>query len=191
MSFITWLDAETNGTDPSLGKKLLQVACLITDEKFNIVSDGFERKVFYTEDEVKNLKENTNDFVLEMHNKTDLWNKLTTEGQLLSVIDKELFEEISKFSPEPGKTRLGGNSITLDRNFVRAFLPKSFEQLSHQSYDMTSVSGFLRLCDPKFGSYEKKLAHDALEDIQESIDEAKFYYKKISRLRELGLRPTA
>lgn len=171
---IVWIDTETTGLHPNQGHKLLQVACIITDSEFNPLHDGFEMKVHYGVDESNRLKnEVANDYVRNMHEQTGLWEKISQEGFALEQVDSALLEYIKEYAPEAGVSRLGGNSITLDRNFLEVSLPEVFGHLSYQSYDMTSVSGFLEVVSNTFARYDKQSTHEALDDIKESIAEAK------------------
>ena len=168
---ITWVDVETGGLDESRDK-LFEVAVLVTDRNLNILDpNGFNMVVHFTEEEVQRLRTEVSPFVNEMHAKTGLWDRLPT-GIPLEEVDARLHEYISQFS-EPKTSYVGGNSITLDRNFLRAYLPQSFNHLAYRSIDVSTVGG---LAKAWFGqSYEKKYLHAAFSDIMESIEELRFY----------------
>lgn len=182
MPNIIWIDVETTGIN-ARSNSLLQVACLVTDKNLNILNEGYEAKVHYREDAVKDMKKITTPFVVEMHEKTNLWDALPVEGKSLNVIDDELLAEIKKYVPEPNTARLGGNSITLDRNFLQANLPKTFAHLHYRSYDISSIAGFFEMFT-KVSGYQKQATHEALSDIKESIAEARYYADHLKRYRE-------
>lgn len=168
---ITWVDVETGGLDES-NDKLYEVAALVTDRNLNILDpEGFNMVVYYPKEDIESLRNASVPFVQDMHGKTGLWEKLPN-GTPLAEVDAKLYEYISQFS-EKSASRLGGNSITLDRNFLRANLPQSFGHLSYQSIDVSSIAG---LAQAWYGvGYEKKLLHSAFSDIMESIEELRFY----------------
>lgn len=174
---ITWVDVETGGLDENTDP-LLEVAALVTDRNLNILDpDGFNMVIHYPQEQVASLKAACNPYVQEMHEKTGLWERLP-DGTPLEQVDSKLHEYISQFS-EPGKSYLGGNSITLDRNFLRAYLPTSFGHLSYRSFDVSTVAG---LAQAWYGvKYEKKLLHAASSDIMESIEELRFYRENIMK----------
>lgn len=177
---IIWVDVETTGINPSK-EHLLQVACLITDGDLNILNDGYEAKILYPETEMNAMRSKAIPYVQEMHDKTDLWQQCVAQGVPLVEAEDGLLAEIRRFIPENEKPRLGGNSITLDRNFLSAYMPRVLSALHYRSYDMSSVSGFLALtADVPF--YEKNSTHDAFDDIIESINEAKYYASILRKL---------
>lgn len=168
---ITWVDVETGGLDES-NDRLYEVAALVTDRNLNILDpEGFNMVVHYPKEEIESLRNASVPYVQEMHDRTNLWERLP-EGTPLAEVDKKLHEYISQFS-KAGTSRLGGNSITLDRNFLRANLPASFGHISYRSIDVSSIAG---LANAWYGvAYEKKLLHSAFSDIKESIEELRFY----------------
>lgn len=172
---ITWIDTETGGLDESTDK-LFEVAALVTDRNLNILDpEGFKMVVHFPAEEVTSLRAAAHPVVQEMHDQTGLWDRLPT-GTPLTEVDAKLHEYISQFS-EPRTSWLGGNSITLDRNFLRANLPKSFGHLSYRSWDVTTLAG---VAQAWYGvSYEKKRLHSAFSDIMESIEELRFYRETI------------
>lgn len=169
-----WIDVESTGKDPSDGSRLIQVACIITDGDLNEVSEGFEMKLYYSKDEVAEMYAVTDPYVQNMHTVNGLWNALPTEGVPAAEVEAKLLAELKRYIPEAGMAELGGNSITLDRNFLRAELPSVLDYLSYRSYDMSSVSKHYD-DNTDIPRFQKKLAHDALEDIRESIAEARYY----------------
>jgi oligoribonuclease len=169
---IVWLDVETNGIDAQ-ENYLLEVAALVTDIDLNIVdAEGYQAVVKYNPSEVDLVQSMTNDYVLNMHSKTGLWRKLPS-GKPLAQIDDELLAYISHYVPTANTAPLGGNSITLDRNFINFNLPKASNHIHYRSVDVTSIAILANAW--KGLRYEKKTVHSAFSDITESIDELKFY----------------
>ncbi len=168
---ISWIDVETCGLDES-SDALLEVAALVTDRNLNILDPaGFNMVIQYSKEQAAALRSGANSYVQNMHDTTGLWEKLP-QGVPMTEVDEKLHEYLSQFS-EKGASWLGGNSITLDRNFLRKNLSDSYSHLSHRSIDSTTVGG---LASAWFGiSYEKKYSHSAFSDITESIEELRFY----------------
>lgn len=181
---IAWIDVETNGVDAEQDV-LLEIACLITDSELNILDEeGFSACVYYSPEEVSRIVNRTSEFVINMHNQTNLWNRVSTEGISLPILESSLLAYMKKFIPEPKTARLAGNSITLDRNFVNKFLPAVGNHLHYRSFDVSTLAG---LANNWYGpeiSYEKKKLHSAFSDITESIEELKFLRGKIFKTPE-------
>lgn len=175
---ITWVDVETMGVDAN-ANELLEVACLITDTELNILDEvGYQSAVFFSPDEVSALKAKASDFIIDMHSKTDLWNRLSTEGKSLEQIDNELFSYVKSFIPEVG-SRLAGNSITLDRNFLNANLPNVAGHLTYRSFDVSTIAGLAQEWYGPDVVYKKRTLHSADSDIRESIEELRFLRNQI------------
>lgn len=177
---IAWIDVETTGKTPRDGSRLLQVACIVTDGDLNELDEGLEMKIHFTEEEVKELYAKTDPFVQNMHTATGLWTSLSTEGLPREVVEEKLLNYLKLYIAEPVTAKLGGNSITLDRNFLEAELPTAFDWLHYRSYDVSSVAEHYKLNRPDVSEFPKKYTHEALEDIRESIAEAR-YYSAIAR----------
>lgn len=177
---LAWTDVESTGIDPD-ENVLLEVACIITDTDLNVLDEqGFQRTVYFPTTMVEALKSRANEYVVDMHTSTGLWDRLPN-GTPLSLIDEEFYAYLTSFAPEPRTAWLGGNSITLDRNFLGKYLPKTFGHLHYRSVDVTSWAGPAQWWY-KGLQLHKKTLHNALSDIQESIQELKF-------LRENMLQP--
>jgi oligoribonuclease len=172
---IAWIDVETTGKTPRDGSRLLQVACIITDGDLNELNEGFEMKIHFSEEEVAELFKSSDPFVQEMHKKTGLWDAISTDGRPLDEVNEKLLEELKRYIGDPVTAKIGGNSITLDRNFLEAELPEVFNFLHYRSYDMSSVAEHYKLNATDIPEYDKKYGHEALEDIRESIAEARYY----------------
>lgn len=172
---IVWIDVETTGIDAN-HEKLLQVALRVTDHDLNFIDgDGFERKVYYSEDEVAKIKERAVPFVQEMHEKTGLWDALSTEGIPMGVLEVDIMAHLVEHVPEAKTARLAGNSITLDRNFINANLPVLGNHLHYRSYDVTTIAGMVEMYVGGGKMYRKDSTHEAMDDITESVNEFRHY----------------
>lgn len=184
MTNIAWIDVETNGVDAEKDV-LLEIACIITDSELNVLDEeGFKACVYYTPEEVSRIVNRTSEYVINMHNQTNLWNRVSSDGISLPIIESSLLAYIKKYIPEPKTGRLAGNSITLDRNFVNKFLPAVGDHLSYRSYDVSTLAGLaVNWYGPEV-VYQKKTLHSAFSDITESIEELKFLRNKVFKTPE-------
>jgi len=174
---ISWIDVETTGIKVKDGSKLLEVACLVTDTNLNILDEaGYTAVIAYSPEEVSDMYKATVPFVQDMHTQTNLWSRITTQGKPVSQVDLELQEYLAQFT-KPQESHLGGNSITLDRNFLEAFLPESFNHIRYQSVDVSSIAA---VANWWYGEkFTKKYTHSALADIKESIAELQYLRGKV------------
>lgn len=90
------------------------------------------------------------------------------ESMVLEFLTKYVAE---KYSP------LAGNSVYMDRLFLRKYMPKIHNYLHYRIIDVSTVKELCRRWrhDLYMKAPEKKVAHRALADIIESIEELKYY----------------
>lgn len=164
---ILWVDVESTGL-VAREESLLQVAALVSDVQGNLLSDEFCEVVY--QPHAHELRENANDVVREMHDRTGLWGRLAM-GLAANVVDSLLLDFVRDYAPEPRHARLGGNSVALDMDFAREYLPKTHGHLHYRVVDVSGLAYTLHSWGIAPGYFEKKKTHDALDDIRESLEE--------------------
>lgn len=173
MSAIIWVDVETTGTDP-FEDSLLEIAAMATDMAGEPISTLKEFVISQPHIEP------STDLVLKMHEKSGLWKDLwEAEPIQMTEVDSLLSEWVDSLELDSKETFFGGNSITLDREFVAYNLPGFYQRFSHRSVDVTSIALALQ-GNFDFQNFRKDLLHRAGSDVLESIEEYKFYMSKIS-----------
>lgn len=171
---IIWTDVETAGLDPSL--PLLQIAAIATDVQGNELLKPFERIFGYTVEEVIKMMDTVDPVVRKMHERTDLWERLTW-GSSAKTIDTDFADYIQQAKVTAGTTarpRVGGSSIRLDLNFLDHHLPIASKLLHYRSVDTTAINFMMTansLMTDAPAKPEKARTHDALDDIRESLEE--------------------
>lgn len=134
---------------------------------------------------VETLYAEANNFVRDMHDKTNLWERLHGDDALpLEAVDAELYAYVKLYAPHEQQARLAGNSVRLDLNFLEAFLPETYSHLHYRSVDVSALAyvlvdawGFVEK------DFDKKKTHDALDDIRESLAEFKYFKARLEELR--------
>ena len=170
---LLWVDLEMTGLDP-VEDRILEVAAIATDWDFTEIA-RFEavKKVGPTLMKKRMVGEFWEKYglvrdALIKQNDTGV-NGRTVENQLLAFIDEHFDSE--------ERVLLAGNSIHQDRKFIEREWPRLNERLH---YRMLDVSAWKIVFE---GKYKKKFAkpeaHRALEDIQGSIQELKYYLEKV------------
>jgi oligoribonuclease len=166
---LLWMDLEMTGLDEETDK-ILEIAALITDYELNEIDH--RHYVVYQPDSVL---QSMNDWCKEHHQKSGLTAQVPS-GWKQEVVEAELVAWVkSHFGEKQGKEGavLAGNSIHNDRRFIDSHLP-DFARLLH--YRMVDVSSFKEVFRERYQvKFEKKNAHRALGDLQESIAELKHY----------------
>lgn len=175
---IAWIDTETSGLDERDGSMLLEVACIVTDSELNELGT-FHEVVYHNEASVARLKRWARPVVVEMHEKTGLWDRLT-DGTFLHNIDSDLLSFLEQFGGI-GTMPIAGNSVAFDARFMREYLPNAFGHLDYRMIDVSTLRLLKDRWFPETPKLEKHSDHTALKDIQESIRELKHYREVMFR----------
>ncbi|CAH0552802.1 unnamed protein product [Brassicogethes aeneus] len=168
---IVWIDMEMTGLDIE-SDKIMEVACLITDSELNIIAEGPELIIH----QPKQILDNMNEWCVNQHGKTDL-----TEASLKSKISVQMAEssmlEFVKKHVAERSSPLAGNSVYMDRMFLKKFMPTLNEYLHYRIIDVSTLKEICRRWNPDLYKTvpKKEYQHRAVNDIKESVDELKFY----------------
>jgi len=173
---LVWIDCEMTGLD--LGSdRLIEIAALVTDADLNVLGDGVD-VVIHTDDAALN---GMVDVVARMHRSSGLTEEVRASTIDVATAEELVLDYIREFVPQARTAPLAGNSIATDRGFLARDMPALDDYLHYRMIDVSSIKELCRRWYPKiyFGQPEKGLAHRALADIQESINELR-YYRRIA-----------
>jgi oligoribonuclease len=171
---ILWVDLEMTGLNPTKDR-ILEVAAIVTDWDFNEI-DTFESGVGHDPAALKLLVD-ANPWYAEHPDNNDALLELSAHSQPEELVAAKFEEFINKHFKEDEPALLAGNSIHMDRQFIRQWWP-TVEKRLH--YRMLDVSAWKVVMIGKYGTeYEKLEKHRALDDIRESIEELEFYLTKV------------
>ena len=164
---LLWIDLEMTGLDP-LKDKILEVAAIATNMSLKEVG-RYEAVVKVPE---KLMKERMVGEFWEKNAKSrDALIEQNKDGKSVKEVEKELIEFLDKnFVKE---VFLAGNSIHQDRKFIEREMP---ELNSRLHYRMLDVSAWKIYFENALGrKFVKPENHRALDDIEGSIEELKWY----------------
>lgn len=163
-----WIDLEMTGLDVNK-EVIIECAALVTDLNFQVI-DSYETVV----KQPQKYLDQMDDWNKNHHGASGLTAKVPY-GEAPEKVEQRLIQMAKQHFPAGERPILSGNSIAQDRLFIDKYW-KNFSAILH--YRVLDVSSYKIIFNSKFGiKYEKKNAHRALDDIQESIDELKFYLK--------------
>lgn len=168
---IAWIDTETSGLDER-EDILLEIACIVTDSELNELGT-FHEVVYFSEAGVARLKRRARPVVVDMHERTGLWDRLT-DGTFPRNIDRDLMLFLEQYGGI-GTMPIAGNSVAFDARFMREYLPNAFGYLDYRMIDVSTLRLLKDRWFPETPKLEKHSDHTALKDIQESIRELKHY----------------
>jgi oligoribonuclease len=168
---LVWIDCEMTGLDV-VNDALIEVAALVTDFELNVLGDGIDIVIKPPASALTAMTP----VVTEMHTHSGLLDELDG-GVDLATAEKVVLDYIRGFVTEPGKAPLAGNTVGTDRLFLSRDMPALESYLHYRIVDVSSIKELARRWYPRtyFASPVKHGNHRALADIQESIEELRYY----------------
>ena len=164
---LLWIDLEMTGLDPEKDR-ILEVAAIATDMNFEEVG-RYEAVVKVPEELMKERM--VGEFWDKNSESRDGLMAQNESGKPVKEVEKELIDFVDKnFSKE---VYLSGNSIHQDRKFIEREMPELNKRLHYRMLDVSAWKiYFENTLNKKFIKPEK---HRALDDINGSIEELKWY----------------
>ena len=178
---LLWVDLEMTGLDPGVDK-IVEVAAIGTDWKLNPVCE-FTATVKVDEDFMKERM--VGEFWEKNSESRDAMRSANAEGEasedveqrLLAWIDQNFVKQSIDDSKGKGKIILAGNSIHQDRRFIAREWRNLEKRLHYRMLDVSAWKVYFEGAMKK--RFVKPEMHRALDDIQGSIDELKWYLSKV------------
>lgn len=172
---LVWIDCEMTGLD-YVADALVEVAALVTDFDLNVLGDGVDLVIAPPPEAVAQMVP----FVREMHTTSGLLDELTT-GTTLEDAQAQVLSYLREHCPEGSRPPLAGNSVATDRAFIARDMPELDGFLHYRIVDVSSIKELSRHWYPRayFNAPQKAGGHRALADIQESIEELRFYREAV------------
>ncbi|MCL4746100.1 MAG: oligoribonuclease [Burkholderiaceae bacterium] len=172
-SLLVWIDMEMTGLRPDVDR-IIEVAIVVTDGDLVPVAQAPVLVIHQP------------DLVLEA---MDQWNTAThgrsglTERVRQSLVseaeaERQLIEFLQPIVPA-GKSPMCGNSICQDRRFMARYMPQLEAYFHYRNLDVSTLKELCRRWRPEVArGFDKRSAHTALADIEESIDELRYYRER-------------
>ncbi|QGF22394.1 oligoribonuclease [Raineyella fluvialis] len=172
---LVWIDCEMTGLDLA-HDELIEVAALVTDAELNVLGEGVDVVIKPSEAALEHM----GDFVREMHTKSGLLPELA-DGLAMIDAQEQVLDYLRQFVKEPRKAPLAGNTIGTDRAFLAKDMPELEAYVHYRNVDVSSIKELSRRWYPKTYYYApaKNGNHRALADIQESIEELRYYREAV------------
>ncbi len=172
---LVWIDCEMTGLD--LGADaLIEVAALVTDFDLNVLGEGVDVIVRPPAEALEQMIP----FVREMHEKSGLLEEL--EGGLdLAAAERQVLDYIREHCPDGSRPPLAGNTVATDRAFLARDMVELEGFLHYRIVDVSSIKELSRRWFPRayYAAPAKRGNHRALADIQESIEELRYYREAV------------
>lgn len=155
------------GLDPDRDK-ILEVAAIATDINLTPIAT-YESIVKVDEDLMKTRM--VGDFWEKNRKSRDALQTQNSAGQPIATVEKNLLDFLDKYFGK--EIYLAGNSIHQDRKFIEREMPKLNKRLHYRMLDVSAWKIYFE--NAKGKKFTKPENHRALDDINGSIEELKWY----------------
>eukprot|EP00756_Hemistasia_phaeocysticola_P050493 Hpha_TRINITY_DN25392_c0_g1::TRINITY_DN25392_c0_g1_i1::g.2810::m.2810/K13288/orn, REX2, REXO2; oligoribonuclease len=111
------------------------------------------------------------------------WQSLNAK-RTMGDVDGELIKLAERHFPDPRKKPvLAGNTVHMDKRFIDKYFPQLAARLHYRIVDVSTIKelGFRWYPAQMARAPRKRGQHRALADIQDSIEELKFYRQNLFR----------
>lgn len=183
---LVWIDCEMTGLSLETDA-LVEVAALVTDFDLNVIGEGIDVLIKPPQAALDQMI----DFVRNMHVSSGLLEELEG-GTTMEDAEQQVLAYIKEHCPDGSRPPLGGNTVATDRAFLARDMPTLEGFLHYRNVDVSSIKELARRWYPRtyFAAPAKRGNHRALADIQESIEELR-YYREAVFVPQPGLDTTA
>ncbi len=169
-----WLDLEMTGLDTEK-HTIIEIATAITDTSLNLIEKGPDLIINASELQLSAMS----DFVKNMHETNGLLEKVQSSTETIHSAESKTLAFLKKHL-EPGQSPLCGNSVSYDRRFLEAQMPRLATFFHYRHIDVTTFKLAITQWYPHAKLYQKKLTHRAMDDVIESIEELKHYQQQLT-----------
>ena len=172
---LVWIDCEMTGLD-IVADATIEVAALVTDFDLNVLGEGVDIVIKPPPEALDQMVE----FVRNMHVSSGLLDELDS-GTTLDDAQEQVLAYVKEHCADGSRPPLAGNTVATDRTFLARDMPELEQFLHYRIVDVSSIKELSRRWFPRayFQAPAKLGNHRALADIQESIEELRYYREAV------------
>ena len=178
-SNLVWLDLEMTGLDADK-ERIIEAAMIVTDTNLNILAQSPIWVVHQSDALLAAMDEwNT-----ATHTRTGLVERVKVSALSEAEAEAQMLAFMSQYVPEK-TSPMCGNSVHQDRRFMQKYMPQLEAYFHYRNLDVSTLKELAKRWQPEVAKgVVKKGAHQALADIEESIEEMRYYRDHFLRLKD-------
>ena len=178
-SNLVWLDLEMTGLDADK-ERIIEAAMIVTDTNLNILAQS-PIWVIHQSDALLAAMDEWN---TATHTRTGLVERVKSSDLSEAAAEAEMLAFMSQYVPEK-TSPMCGNSVHQDRRFMQKYMPQLEAYFHYRNLDVSTLKELAKRWHPEVAKgVVKKGAHQALADIEESIEEMRYYRDHFLRLKD-------
>ena len=170
---LIWIDLEMTGLD--LDKHVIvEIATVVTNDNLDLVAEGPNTAIHHPKEILLAMDE----WAKTHHQASGLLDRVKVSPYDCKKAEQLTLEFLHLYC-QKADSPLCGNSVWQDRRFLEKYMPSLHEFLHYRNIDVSSIKELVRRWYPALPSFKKQEAHLASIDINESINELKYYRQKV------------
>jgi len=177
---LIWIDLEMTGLDP-FTDQIIEIATLVTDVQLTVLAEGPVLAIHQPEPILAAM----DDWNQKQHGASGLLARVRASICEVATAEQQTLAFLAQWVPA-GKSPMCGNSICQDRRFLARSMPHLEAFFHYRNLDVSTVKELARRWAPDMAKgIEKNGRHLALADIQDSIEELRYYREHFLRLETI------
>ena len=166
---LIWIDLEMTGLDTDRDY-IIEIATVITNSRLNIIAEGPIVAIHQTPEVISAMdKWNT-----EHHGQSGLIKRVEASTYSAADAEQMTLAFLKKFVLA-NTSPMCGNGVCQDRRFLHRLMPQLEQYFHYRSIDVSSIKEVILRWYPDGPKFNKDLAHVAIQDVHDSINELIFF----------------
>jgi len=170
---LIWIDLEMTGLSPEKDQ-IVEIATIVTDGELNVLAEGPDLVIHQPASVLNNMIAWNQEHFAE----SGLLNEIHDSKISVAEAEEQTLQFLKNISPS-NTALLAGNSVHIDREFLRLHMPRFYAFVHYRIIDVTTIKELALRWYPTLPAFHKEETHRAHDDILESIDELKYYRAQV------------